>query len=601
MNSIEQGPLSNKRSHEQRREALLKKLELKVNIQKNLFEAFLAVQNRTPEEIEAYFNTEFNKICSLFPEKLIADFNSFQQTEAIIAAIPEPARDVSDQELENHINRIQELMADHDAERRNPDINFLMNIKTWMKDMVTKRATVIRAEAAYRQSPEQFEEDILRPINYDHRGISDGKFDFTGCHINIIVDQNTLDAIVPGMSGLHLSRTPLNLINTNDPKGETRKHEENHNLFESFTPSPRYHKQLLERLEQSLGRLDLYRTMNIQAFTEKERSNLGGSISHYSYELVSEMKADLDNMAEGNFSGFLGHFRHSYRALSAFARQHPRHRELLEQSVTALEDHVVELLTRLEILLASAKRTGKVKELQSAFILLGPREIDKIESLVERQDPTLPALRFFYPALYPHSFFGLSNLDGFAERTSTDIEISRTAELFDRCVPNPARTWSPSGIKKFTELVKTNPEATQLSPKDKATVQKYLRNLNGADFTDQLPELQQIKHLIAYDQACRELGKLLDIPEIEHLVTSKSLYHLTVDACTKAVIDDDYAALKALLDANHFPREEIAEIFHEYATQFATDDFHAKGETQTEETLASTTFGLWVKKMGFKL
>jgi len=428
---------------------------------------------------------------------------------------------------------------------KNDDVDFIKKFNDFFADIISKRGLVIKAEGRYKADPVKF----LR--NFENIRTDKIEVLFSGINVNIIIPPEDFLKIFPDKicDGFHRSASIYNFIKDRDGKEGTINHEENHNLAESFVPSP-----LVDFLRQFNIRLDrlnkLVEAKAPKCILDATIDLLEMTITRYTNDYFNEIVADIDRIPDREIKTFLAKFLNSYEdivdLLDEIGDDEIRRRIFKNLEVT--EKPFIEYIDKLSIIFLAINKFGNEEDrekIKGAIILFGPNNLYKVEKYARHilGEEVYDALLAFRPLLGDESYF--KELSRFSR--SLDSEGYSAKDRFEQIIwgtvldntPNkrlnrsmvrkkiPASFFNPNNLKKLNELLETLDGAEekddQLKTLSQLIERSFIESIDFLKIFKDNPSLFNLDTALEMEKYLKNIGNKLGIPEFGELIKKKVL------------------------------------------------------------------------------
>ena len=302
-------------------------------------------------------------------------------------------------ELNELSQRFSELSQENDELEMNDDVVFLAKMDLFYYSVLNKKNDVLTFK-------DERPGEILSVIGINVMDLR-GSFEiqFSGLSVNIILSSNDYDRYFGRISnGKHFVGTVFNVIRDREDREVTIKHENRHNITESFVANVVYIDNLIGKLMQDVEAMD--DAYGHEALRKFQSTIILQKIETYYKKNYAEIVADLDRLVEGKMSTFLMNYRQTRDSLLNFVeyldeKYEGRYKELgdaVKQRINILEDKFLEYFFELANVFYFADKINKQEEAK-ALVVLFEGNTRKIKRHLE-----------FYRPEYDYESFALLNV-----------------------------------------------------------------------------------------------------------------------------------------------------------------------------------------------
>ncbi|MGW8184936.1 MAG: hypothetical protein ACWGHO_02390 [Candidatus Moraniibacteriota bacterium] len=287
--------------------------------------------------------------------------------------------EILDEEANNLHNEIRKMEEDD-------DLVFISELETFTQSMLQKKKRTLKLLERIGEKEENISDVIFSGYEFKEAP----KILSAGICINIILSPEDYKAIRGGnSSGTHLHGQPINIIKDTFGKESTIRHEENHNISESFAPNVMYIDSFIKGLESKVVRIgnDIYPDFYIEDMKQRVEREIA---SYYKWN-YHEILADIDRLPEGDMSTFLYNYSRAERKIRLFADgiEDKEFSKRLHQKIDEMETNFLTYFNNLSNIFYAANKMGKTEETKALMVLFGNgKGIRKIERQLRHYDPS---------------------------------------------------------------------------------------------------------------------------------------------------------------------------------------------------------------------
>lgn len=560
------------------------------------------------------FNQEcqnkLNFICRQFDDKEVEGAkklpdllrNDDQTKERLYSIMDEMSEDEllysNDNKEYNKLDRLSNKLSNQISHlMENDNIVFLHKMMVFFDNIKNKREQAIAGQKDYQLDKENFFKNV--PINFEKDGVNtkDIEVQFSGCNIFFILkpDEYKKLKFSRECDGFHKYSTVYSVIQDTPEVLNIKKHEENHNLSESFTSTDVFDDTLLEAIEERSKRyqelLDKSAPKDIISY---ELSRIKSSIENYAYKQYHELVADIDSIAEGKIHTYLIDFLKSIESIKKYANKQNNDelKETIASSVNKMTEEFSQVIFQLSGIFSAAKKIDKIDEAKGALILFKHHGIKRV-------DRHLCSYKNFeiYKRLTPiineaGSYF--SQINTIMKKTTTifertfDVRLQKnrpqSLELIDSLSrgDNCIIFFDFINIKKLVNLLKDNQDFT-LSQKEKELFEENFFQYNFSDKMSEAVATYSYEQLIQMDTLLKYLAERLNLPFLADAVETSLIYQYTMNRYEIAIKKDNFSELLEFYNQWPLKKDELNEALLDRLDEHVFEDYLTKHDKEYDE------------------
>ncbi|MFA5994071.1 MAG: hypothetical protein WC823_03875 [Parcubacteria group bacterium] len=281
------------------------------------------------------------------------------------------ANEELEQEQEELYDQQQELIEEIEKLREDDDVMFIAKLDNFSKNSIKKRRETLNLLNHIEKDGSYVQSSILN--GYE---LEDGyEIQSSGFCVNIILSpKDYSSAIGQESNGVHLHNQAINIVMHKPGMEDTIRHEENHNISESFVPRGLYITNLVSRLKKEIKRSDELQGLDApEHIIEYGELRIQKMIADYYKCNHSEIIADIDRLPTGNMNTFLHNYNQAEEELSNFAKgiENKELGEKMLQKIDEMEKKFIKYFYDLSNIFYVANRIGKTEEAKALMILFG--------------------------------------------------------------------------------------------------------------------------------------------------------------------------------------------------------------------------------------
>lgn len=292
-----------------------------------------------------------------------------------------------EEELEKLDAESIELSAEIDAIEEDDDVVFFSSLDGLKHMLIRKRDQVLSYKEKIEGDQSFVSDTILKEVELE----GEAEVQISTFSVNIILSPEDYRKIRGDSSnGTHYRNSVINLIKDRPGKDATIRHEENHNISESFVSEPMYIDGLIRKLQDGASRLDRLNDMGVpDILICHEKDVIKSYISNYYRNNFSEIIADIDRLPSGDMVTFLHNYEDAERKLSSFSAglRDKDFRSEIDNKIEEMENKFIRYFFDLSNIFYFANKIVKTEEAKALIVLFGNgKGVRKVERHLKHYD-----------------------------------------------------------------------------------------------------------------------------------------------------------------------------------------------------------------------
>lgn len=573
------------------------------------------------DELRAALETEFKRIRSRFPDEVYAELKEYREREKIFHELMEQdkiytERGEYNEDIDRRYNEQYSWIEKFEYFPGHEDALYLSKVEDFFKSILEKRTQVLAWQEKYSANQDNFYQELAEATEYDFSSLDLEKVEisFSGYAINIILFAEDYDRVVGGDThGVHFRETVFNFIKQREGVDSTIRHEENHNLSESFAVG-RTGEVYIDRVRNSFQVITRMEILGAsEAILEEMYPTAHNCVAQHIQGIFHEAIADIDALAVGSMKGFFYHYINSIDDLNRFykaeveGKSSSRLQALFLEAFQEMQEKFIDFIEQLSFIFYIAQRVNKLEEAKAAVILYGANNIGKVERYLKRFCPEYKLLKAVHPVIMQGSYF-----------REVGERASKASSFYKEIVYGSKRRASDEAVltikkrhdyKYFFQLANLK-RAADLFSRDQQVImlteqeQQYLAGLIESIGFQAWEELDSENSLYTIRKLAPYL-EMLDLVLTRLGVNSETWSHDCAEYfayifCTEAIRSDDFTELDALYQLPQLRRKRIDDALIDHLQDgFVFEDYGFENDDDPRE-IRKTKLWDFLKRVGLE-
>lgn len=518
----------------------------------------------------------------------------------------------NDEEVNDMVEKL-DILNEKIYKLSSEDLLFLKNVNDFINNIVLKRYEVDELEKAYKKGgADEFFQKLGRNPTADLSSEERKRIEinFSGHCVNLILPKDVYKKISNDVStGCHYTGTVINLISDTPNKDRTIRHEENHNLSESFVEQVIYSDSFLEEINSRINRIEKLRNLGAtEAMIKNEMSNIKGVISNYVFKNFSELVADINEPSRENIRNYFSQFLRTVNDLDVFIGE-VKDEELkkeLSLGVNKLEKEFIKHIEKLANIYFVSNNTGNNEDMKGAILLFGHDKINKVERYLKSKIGkdkynTIESIRPISGERNAY-FSGIRSSRTSAEKTLDNIfgvEAERSEKIISILNKDKEDFFKGGNLEKLISDLNALKNTDQEAFKQVVSLISKEEILNNEGAKLFVRKMRNIEELVEMDRLLKKLGKTIDVPELSNQVEEIYLSEYVDELYNISLADDDFEELVELFKGDYFNMRSSKKYIEEILSvdiEFLIDDL----PDYCDNDIKRTKFWDFIKTIGLE-
>jgi len=553
-NRINKTDTTQLKEKEEQRELYYKKIEAKINIINDSRKFIEENRFTESEKLEPIIKDKLKGIImELLKNKFITDEqinNCYKQLSLIFKKVDlEIKQSINRRRLQEESHKTGNLGIDEETKELwgefkkveeeynkiidNEDLIFLRQLNFFYNHLLMKKSVTEDLKNEYENDKVKFYSSTKNCCRLDLSQIPGDKYSiqFSGYSINIILSSEEFEKFSGKTTntGIHIANTPYIIIK-GENNSDSIRHEENHNLSESFTDDVIYAKRNFNYIKDNFAFLN-GKGINPD-FKKNEYEKIKKEIENYSNQNFSEIIADIDEISERNINTFYVNLLNFFKNLQEFSKEvnNEEIKKILNESITKGQNKFINIINKLSDIFFASNEIDLTEEAKGSVILFKYNNIRKAEKYIkhkvgeEKYD--------FYKRIKPlicngsyfidqDKYFNEHIIDKAMEKfINNDLNIfddDKTIELMKNYLEKNelASFYRLDNLKNVIAYLEKN---NILDNKDKDNIFNSIKNSGTNDFIKIVDynklNFEKLQDLI---KNIKDLGKITEIDDFEYI------------------------------------------------------------------------------------
>lgn len=508
-------------------------------------------------------------------EKLIEFFAKGDEIEVIYLKEYQELYDKSEE-----IGQELEILSNDD------NLVFIKKINDFFSSTTLKKRQVKEASELYEKDKEEFIAHLRKKLSIELSSDAIVNIEFSGLNINIILKNEDFEKLVGSETtfGVHYLGTVINILKENNFE-EAKKHEENHNLSDSFTEHSFDKENLLNYLKISIDRYHTQKKIKTpQVFIDNELNIIKKLLTEYHHNNFNELIADLDILTDGNIYTFYSNFSSALTRLFKFVKtsNDDEIKKLILDNIEVMINNFSKLMREFATIFFAAKRIGKIEEAKAAIILFEHDNLAKVFRHL-RSYKNFEFYERIFPLIHQGSFY--KQLTKKTERYKIEdflfekIGLRKDLRLLlaiEDC-DSPVYFFNLPNLKRLCEILKN--DHCELTIEEEQALKNNIDNfLDNIELICDFFTIKNFtfKQIIEIDGYLKEIGRVLKVDSFETFV-ERNIAFTYIQSCFIGAIEQGDLSSLILISQNWpFDPKIITRGISELLTKDLLKDYYRK-------------------------